>query len=71
MIDPLNCVRYIVSEDIDSFTQKLITWLGERFPGIFLIHRESDVNHNRVSTRLTLFHHHWGPTVLMELLPLN
>ena len=71
MIDPLNCVRYILSEDIDSFNQKLITRLSERFPGIFLIHRESDVNHNRVSTRLTLFHHHWGPTVLMELLPLN
>lgn len=71
MIDPLNCVRYILSEDIDSFNQKLITRLSERFPGIFLIHRESDVNHNRVSTQLTLFHHHWGPTVLMELLPLN
>jgi hypothetical protein len=71
MIDPLNCVRYIVSEDIDSFNQKLITWLGERFPGIFLIHQESDVNHNRVSTRQTLFHHHWGPTVLIELLSLN
>ena len=71
MIDPLNCVRYILSEDIDSFNLKLITRLSERFPGIFLIHRESDINHNRVSTRLTLFHHHWGPTVLMELLPLN
>jgi len=71
MIDPLNCVRYILSEDIDSFNQKLITRLSERFPGIFLIHRESDINHNRVSTLLTLFHHHWGPTVLMELLPLN
>lgn len=71
MIDPLNCVRYILSEDIDSFNLKLITRLSERFPGIFLIHRESDINHNRVSTLLTLFHHHWGPTVLMELLPLN
>lgn len=71
MIDPLNCVRYILSEDIDSFNQKLITWLSERFPGIFLIHRESDINHNRVSTRLTLFHHHWGPTVLMEVIPLD
>ena len=71
MIDPLNCVRYILSEDIDSFNQKLITRLSERFPGIFLIHRESDINHNRVSTRLTLFHHYWGPTVLMELLLLN
>jgi hypothetical protein len=54
-----------------SFNQKLITRLSERFPGIFLIHRESDISHNRVSTRLTLFHHHWGPTVLMELLQLN
>jgi hypothetical protein len=71
MIDPLNGVRYILSEDIDSFNQKLITRLSERFPGIFLIHRESDINHIRVSTRLTLFHHHWGPTVLMELLPLS
>ena len=71
MIDPLNCVRYILSEDIDSFNQKLITRLSERFPGIFLIHRESDINHNRVSTRLTLFHHYWGPTVLMEVIPLD
>lgn len=71
MIDPLNCVRYILSEDIDLFNQKLITRLSERFPGIFLIHRESDINHNRVLTRLTLFHHYWGPTVLMELLLLN
>ena len=71
MIDPVNCVRYILSEDIDSLNLKLITRLSERFPGIFLIHRQSDMNHNRVSTRLTLFHHHWGPTVLMELLPLN
>jgi hypothetical protein len=71
MIDPLNCVRYILSEDIDSFNQKLITRLSERFPEIFLIHRESNIDHKRVSTRLTLFHHHWGPTVLMELLPLN
>jgi len=71
MIDPMNCVRYIFSENIDSFNQNLITRLSERFPGIFLIHRESDINHNRVSSRLTLFHHHWGPTVLMELLRLN
>lgn len=71
MIDPLSCVRYILSEDIDSFNQKLITRLSVRFPGIFLIHRESEIYHNRVSTRLTLFHHRWGPTVLMELLPLN
>lgn len=71
MIDPLNCVRYILSEDLDSFNQKLITRLSERFPGIFLIHREMDIHHNQVLTRLTLFHHHWGPTVLMEVIPLD
>lgn len=71
MIDPLNCVRYILSEDIDSFNQKLITRLSERFPGIFLINREMDIHHNQVLTRLTLFHHHWGPTVLMEVIPLD
>jgi hypothetical protein len=71
MIDPLNCVRYILSEDIDSFNLKFITRLSERFPEIYLIHRESNIDHKRVFTRLTLFHHLWGPTVLMELLLLN
>lgn len=71
MIDPLDCVRYLLSEDIDSFDQKLITWLSERFPGIFLIHRESELDHNRVLTRLTLFHHLWGPTVLMEIISID
>jgi hypothetical protein len=71
MIDPLDCVRYILSEDIDSFNQKLITRLSERFPGIFLIHREPGIHHNRACIRLTLFHQHWGPTVVMDLLPLN
>ncbi len=71
MIDPLSCVRYILSEDIDSFNQKLITRLSERFPGIFLIDRETDVHLNQVLTRLTLFHRQWGPTVLMEVIPLD
>jgi hypothetical protein len=71
MIDPLNCVRYILSEDIDSFNLKFITRLSERFPEIYLIHRESNIDHKRVFTRLTLFHHLWGPTVLMKLLLLN
>lgn len=71
MIDPLNRVRYILSENLDSFNQKLITRLSERFPGIFLINREMDIHHNQVLTRLTLFHHHWGPTVLMEVIPLD
>ena len=71
MIDPLNCVRHILIEDIDSFNQKLITWLSERYPVIFLIHRESNIDYEQVFTRLTLFHHHWGPTVLMEVIPLD
>jgi hypothetical protein len=71
MIDPSNCVRYILSDNIDSFNQRLITWLSERFPGIFLIHRESDIHHNRVLTRLMLFHYQWGPTVLMEIISID
>lgn len=69
MIDPSNCVRYTFGEDIGSFCQKLITWLSDSYPEIFLIHQSSHVDHNRVFTRLTLFHHHWGPTVIMEIIP--
>ena len=31
-IDPSNCVRYTLGEDIDSVCQKLITWLSDRLP---------------------------------------
>jgi hypothetical protein len=69
MIDFSNCARYILSENIDSFCQNMITWLSEGFPGIFLIHQESLMDHNRVITKLTFFHRYWGPTVLMEIIP--
>ena len=68
-IDPSNCVRYILSEDIDSVCQKLISWLSDVYTEIFLIHQETHVDHNRVLTRLTLFHRHWGPTVIIEIFP--
>lgn len=68
-IDPSNCVRYTMDEDSDTACQKLITWLSNGYPDIFLIHQESAVDHNRDLTQLTLFHRHWGPTVIIEVLP--
>lgn len=69
MIDPSNCIRYTLGEDIDAVCQKLITWLSDNFPQIYLIQRESYAIHDCILTRLTLFHHHWGPTVMMDVLP--
>ena len=69
MIDPLTCVRYTLNEDINSTCQKLITWLSDSYPEIFLIHQVSQIDHNRVLTKLTLIHRHWGPTVKMEIIP--
>ena len=71
MIDLSSCVRYILVGDIDNFCQNIITWLSERFPGIFLIHRESYTDHYRVFIRLTLFHRNWGPTVIIEAIPID
>ena len=68
-IDPSNCVRYTMDEDSGAVCQKLITWLTNGYPDIFLIHQESAVNHNRDLIQLTLFHRHWGPTVIIEVLP--
>jgi hypothetical protein len=67
--DPSNCVRYILSEDFDTASQKLISWLGDGYTDIYLIQRESCTNRDRVLTRLTLFHRHWGPTVTIQILP--
>lgn len=71
MIDLSSCARYTLREDIDSFCQKLITWLRDSYPEIFLIHQESNVDHNRVFTRLTLIHRHWGPSINMEIIPID
>lgn len=70
MIDPSNYVRYTLAETIDSVCQGLITWLKDNYPEILLIHQESHNDHNRVSIRLILIHRHWGPTVIMELIPI-
>ena len=64
MIDPSNCIRYTLREDIESVCQKLIFWLSDNYPEIFLIHQESYNHRNRISTRLTLIHRHWGPTFI-------
>ena len=67
-LDPSNCVRYTLGDDLDSACQKLITWLSDCYLEIFLIHQDSHINHNWVSTQLTLIHRHWGPTVRMEII---
>jgi hypothetical protein len=69
MIDPSNCVRYTISESIDSVCQRLITCLSDNHPEILLIHQESHNDHKRVSTQLTLIHRLWGATFIMELVP--
>lgn len=69
MIDPSNYVRYTLAEAIDSVCQRLITLVNNNYPEIFLIHQESHNDHNRASTQLILIHRHWGPTVIMELIP--
>jgi hypothetical protein len=71
MIDLSSCVRYALHEDVDSFCQKLITWLRDSYPEIFLIHQESNVDHNQALTRLTLIHRHWGPSINMEIIPID
>jgi hypothetical protein len=69
MLDPSYCVRYCLGEEINSVCQRLITWLTDNYPEILLIHQESYNDHNRASTQLILIHRHWGPTVIMELIP--
>lgn len=69
MIDPSNCVRYTLADTIDSVCQRLIIWLNVNYPEILLIHQESHNDHSRVSTQLILIHRHWGPTVIMDLIP--
>lgn len=41
MIDPSNCVRYIISKEIEPAAQKIISWLSDSYPEISLIHQES------------------------------
>jgi len=71
MIDPLSCVRYIMSKEIEPAAQKLISWLSDSYPEISLIHQESLVDRGQVTTQLTFIHRYWGPTVKMEIVPIE
>ncbi len=71
MIDTSSCVRYILPEDINSVNEKLITWLSDNYPDIFLIHQESYSEHNWILTKQTLIHRHWGATMMMEIFPID
>lgn len=69
MIDPSNCVRYIISEESEPAAQKLISWLSDSYPEITMIHQESLVDRGQVTTQLTFVHRHWGPVIKMETIP--
>jgi hypothetical protein len=70
-MDTSNCLRYTSNADVDSFIQELIPWLSDKYPEIFLIHQESHFHVESGMTRLTLIHRHWGPTVIIEIIPIN
>jgi hypothetical protein len=71
MIDPLSCVRYITSEEIELTSQKLISWLSDSYPEISLIHQETLIDRGLVTTQLTFVHRYWGAVVKMEILPID
>ncbi|HSF82875.1 MAG TPA: hypothetical protein VLA49_16695, partial [Anaerolineales bacterium] len=71
MIDPSNCVRYIIDKGIKSAAQKLVSWLSESHPEITLIHQESLVERGQVTTQLTFVHRYWGPAIKMEVVPID
>jgi len=71
MIDPSNCVRYIISEESEPAAQKLISWLRDSYPEITLIHQESLVDRGQVTTQLTFVHRYWGPVIKMETIPIE
>ncbi len=71
MIDPSNCVRYLIDKEIEPAAQILINWLSVSHPEISLIHQESLFDQGRVTTRLTFVHRYWGPAVKMEIVPMD
>jgi hypothetical protein len=71
MIDPSNCVRYIISKEIEPAAQKLISWLSDSYPEISLIHQESHIDRGQVTTQLTFVHRYWGPVMKMEIVPIE
>ena len=71
MIDPSNCVRYIISKEIVSASQKLIKRLSDSHPEISLIHHESLIDQGQVTTQLTFVHRYWGPALKLEIVPID
>jgi hypothetical protein len=71
MIDPLSCVRYIISNEIEPAAQKIISWLSDSYPEISTIHQESLIDRWRVTTQLTFVHRYWGPAMKMEIVPIE
>ena len=71
MIDPSSCVRYIIGNEIESATQKLISRLSSNYPEIYLIHQESLIDRRQVTTQLTFVHRYWGPALKMEIIPID
>ena len=71
MIDPSNCVRYIIDNAIELATQMLISWLSNSYSDISLIHQESHIDRGRVTTQLTFVHRYWGPAIKLEIVPVD
>jgi hypothetical protein len=71
MIDPLSCVRYIISNEIEPAAQKIISWLIDSYPEISTIHQESRIDQRQVTTQLTFVHRYWGPAMKMEIVPIE
>ncbi|MFO7623487.1 MAG: hypothetical protein R6V73_03985 [Anaerolineales bacterium] len=71
MIDPSNCVRYIISKGSEPTAQKLISWLSDSYPEISLIHQESLVDRRQFTTQLTFVHRYWGPAMKVEIVPIE
>jgi hypothetical protein len=71
MINPSNCVRYIISKEIESAAQKLIKRLSDSHPDISLIHHESLIDQGQVITQLTFVHRYWGPALKLGIVPID
>jgi hypothetical protein len=71
MIDPSNCVRYVIYNEIEPAAQKLISWLSDSYPEISLIHQETLIDRGLVTTQLTFVHRYWGPAMKMEIVPIE
>lgn len=71
MNDPSNCARYIIDKEIEPATQMLISWLSNSYSDISLIHQESYIDRGQVTTHFTFVHRYWGPSVKLEIVPMD